>query len=429
MSRHAKTQPALWGLLDCNNFYASCEKAFRPDLIGKPIVVLSNNDGCIVARSAEAKALGIKMGEPAFKAADILRRHRVEVFSSNYELYGDLSRRVMRNLDKLADIEQYSIDECFIRMGSAMAVQAEAAAKEFKRVIQKNVWIPVSVGVGSTRTLAKVANHLAKKSGQGVLVLRPGSAELEDALERTSVEDVWGIGRRFAKRLLRYGVTTARHLRDMDPDLALRVLTVVGQRTVLELRGEQCITLDDPGVVRKTLVSSRSFGSKISRKSDLAESLAMHASIAAEKLRREGLLASVIHVFCSTSLFGDEPGRSIGTRVSLPVPANDTLTLVSASRAALDSCFRPGPYIKAGVMVVELAEKCRRQLTLLEACAPPEGGQRQALMEAFDVINAKYGRDTIRTAAQGARGAPWHMKRSKKSPNYTTDWEELAKAG
>jgi len=418
----------LWGLVDVNNFYASCERAFRPELEGKPIVVLSNNDGCIVARSNEAKALGIKMGVPAFKVADLLRKHQVEVFSSNYELYGDLSCRVMRNLEKICPIDQYSIDECFIPFGQAMAIQAEEVARECKRVIKQNVWLPVSVGVGATRTLAKVANHRAKKSGDGVLVLPPGSCELEQALEQTPVEEVWGIGRRFAKRLLGYGITTARHLRDMDPDLALRVLTVVGQRTVFELRGEQCIMLDDTPVPRKSMVSSRSFGSKITRKSDLAEAMAMHASMAAAKLRSEGLRAGVIAVFCSTSPFGDEPAHGISARVNLPVPTNDTLTLVSAARAALESCFRPGAYMKGGVMIVELARESSRQLTLLEACAPEADRSRSALMEALDTINSRFGRATVRTAAEGPRDACWHMKRARKSPNYTTNWYELPKA-
>lgn len=263
MSGGHKKRPALWGLVDCNNFYASCERAFRPDLEGRPVVVLSNNDGCIIARSAEAKALGFKMGDPAFKMQHLFRKHNVSVHSSNYTLYGDMSRRVMRALESLAEIEQYSIDECFIPFRSGMAAQAEDVARALKDRVKQWVWLPVSVGVGETRTLAKIANHRAKKTGCGTLVLRPGSPELEQALEETAAADIWGIGSRFAKRLEQYGIRNARQLRDMDPDFALRVLTMVGQRTVLELRGLQCIMEDDAPVPRKTLVSSRSFGRRI----------------------------------------------------------------------------------------------------------------------------------------------------------------------
>ena len=422
-----ESRPALWGLVDCNNFYVSCERAFRPDLEGRPVVVLSNNDGCIIARSQEAKSLGFKMGDPAFKMESLFHQHGVVVFSSNYTLYGDMSRRVMQALESLVEIEQYSIDECFIPFRPALAAQAEDVAQALKGRAKQWAWLPVSVGVGPTRTLAKVANHRAKKGGTGVLVLRPGSQALEQALEETPTGDVWGIGSRLAKRLERYNIMNALQLRDMDLDLALRVLTVTGQRTVLELRGVQCIMEDQAPVPRKTLVSSRSFGRRVKRKEDLAEALAMHAAIAARRLRSEGLLASSLSIHCSTSPHADRPYSSISKHVSLMMPTNITQKLIAGALQALEECYHPSEYMKGGIMLYDIVQVNSRQLTLLEACAPEADERKAALMTAMDKINDRFGRDSLRSGAQGPKNPFWAMRRDKKSPHYTTNWDELPK--
>lgn len=299
-------KPVLWGLVDCNSFYCNAERLFRPDLRNKPVVVLSNNDGCIIARSDESKALGYQMGDVYYQLKDKLKRDGVTAFSSNYTLYGDISRRVMGTIGSVVPVDQYSIDETFVPFGPAMAVQAEEVGWTLHDRVARDVGMPVRVGIGATRTLSKLANHWAKKISR-VLYLELGSEKLEQVLEETPCIDVWGIGRRQSAKLARSGIHNARQLRDMDLDKALRLLTVVGQRTVYELRGHQCIMDDDIPVPRKTLVSSRSFGRRVRRKEDLAEALAMHATIAGERLRKENIVASSIQVWAETSRFMETP--------------------------------------------------------------------------------------------------------------------------
>ena len=272
------SKPVLWALVDCESFYASCERLFRPDLAGKPVVVLSNNDGCLVSVTQEAKALGFRGGEPYFKIADDLKKADAAVFSSNYTLYADLSRRVMTTMVSITPkVEQYSIDEAFIPLAPALAAQAEDVGWRLHDRVRLWTGIPVRVGIGPTRTLAKLANHWAKRKSR-VLKLDKGSAELEELLHQTPVNDVWGIGRRLATKLSEKGITTALHLRDMTPKAAQKVLNILGQRTVLELQGEQC--LEDIPTTRKTLFNSRSFGTPVTTKEDLREALAFHCGVA-----------------------------------------------------------------------------------------------------------------------------------------------------
>ena len=421
------TKPVLWSLLDCNSFYCSCERLFRPELNGKPVVVLSNNDGCLIALTPEAKALGYKMGDVYHLLQKQLKKDKVAVFSSNYTLYGDLSRRVMKTLVSVTPvIDQYSIDEAFVPFDKALAANAKEVGWELHNRVKKWVGLPVRVGIGQTRTLAKLANLWAKKRTR-VFNLETGSSELEAILAETPTEDVWGIGRRLSDKLARMGIYTARQLRDMDLCTAKKHLTVVGQRTVLELRGIQCVMEEMPAP-RKTLVSSRSFGRRVTRKEDLAEALAMHCSIAGERLRQEGLVARALQAWVMTSHHMDEPYCCLNAHVNLHLPTNITSELIEGANEALERCYESGHgFMKGGIMLYELSEADRRQMTLMEAAVTPAQEKKRALMRALDKVNDKYGRDTMRIAGQGAKDAFWHMRRELMSGHMTTQWNQLPK--
>lgn len=415
----------MWGLVDCNSFYCSCERLFRPDLAGKPVVVLSNNDGCLIALTPEAKALGFKMGDIYFQVRQRLESFGVEAFSSNYTLYGDLSSRVMQTLKTLVPIEQYSIDESFIPFGPAMAVQAVDVGWAVHDRVSQWVGLPVRVGIGATRTLAKLANLWAKKR-QRVFKLDLGFPDFEEILEATPTGDIWGIGRRQSEKLARVGIHNARQLRDMDTDFALKLLTVVGQRTVLELRGHQCIMEDEAPIPRKTLINSRSFGRRVTKKEDLAEALAMHCSVAAERLRKEKMEAGAISVHMQTSRHSEEPYFHATASIKLPFPTNSTTFIIKAAREALDVCYQPGHgFMKGGIVLFDLQEEGTRQLTLMETVASPEREKQTRLMQALDKVNSKFGRDSIRYMSQGPKDAFWHMQRKRLSGAFTTRWADL----
>lgn len=415
----------LWALVDCNNFYASCEKLFRPDLADRPLVVLSNNDGCVVARSREAKALGIPMGEPAFRLRPLLRRNNVAVFSSNYALYGDLSDRVMLTLESVCPhVEQYSIDEAFLRLDGALKANAEELAREARARVGLWTGITVSVGIGPTRTLAKVANHMAKKKS-GVCLL---NADCAETLAGVPVEEVWGIGRRQAAKLRRAGIETALQLRDANEAWIRRHLTVTGWRTCMELRCIPCIGDDAPSP-RKTLVSSRSFGTRITEKKHLSEAVATFVARAAERLRAEGLTARGIAVHIRTAQYETGPGCRESGQSSLPCATADTLVMLKTARKILDAIFQPGfAYAKAGVMLYDLDPASSRQGSLLTLGSVEDEARREALMAAMDAANRKFGRRTVFFAAQGPSDAPWHMRQTRRSPRMTTVWKELAVA-
>ncbi len=439
----------LWGLMDCNNFYASCERLFRPDLHGRPIVVLSNNDGCIVARSAEAKALGIPMGEPEFKARAFLRRHNVAVFSSNYALYGDISQRVMSVTQGVVPyMEQYSIDEAFLRFNGALQSQGMEAAQLLRRRVLQWTGIAVSVGLGPTRTLAKLANHLAKKgqnTGQGVFAFPQGQAAQDGLLAEIAVGDIWGIGRRQAAKLQSFGIYHAKALRDMPDAWLQKNLTVTGLRTAFELRGISCIDVETSPTPRHTLVSSRSFGEKVYAKEHLAEALTTFTVNAAERLRREGLLAGGISVHIRASKHRCCAGE-VPYNVTLPLTfveaTDDSTIMVRAALRALDTLFKEGViYAKAGVMLYDLNTASQQQGNLLHMSAQQEESRKRGkkLMQALDGINARYGKHTLQYAGQGvgkgveaavqdAQPAPWRMRQKYRSPKFTTVWKDLPAA-
>jgi DNA polymerase V len=413
----------VFGLVDCNNFYASCERVFDPMLRGVPVVVLSNNDGCVIARSAEAKALGLKMGDPEFKIRPILRANKVRVFSSNYTLYGDMSSRVMDILATYGDTEVYSIDECFLDF------EPVAERGDLARALREQVgqWtgIPVSVGIAGTKTLAKLANKAAKKAS-GVLDTTAKGFALDDLLAATPVADVWGVGFAQTPRLLKLGIDTALKLRDMDVRWVREKMTVVGVRTVLELRGQSCIDLERVPPTRKGITCSRSFGKRVTRLDDLCESVATFVSRAASKLRHHGLAAGHLTVFALTDRFKPElPQVSLSLSYRFASETDDTRELLAAGLSLTRRMFREGyQYKKSGVMLTALVKWEAVQQALFDVQDRERSG---ALMGVMDEVNARFGREAM---VFGAARLPktdrgWTTKFDRLSPEYTTSWSGL----
>ena len=432
----------MFGLVDCNNFYVSCERVFQPRLEGRPVVILSNNDGCIISRSAEAKALGLKMGDPYFQVKEQLRREQVQVFSSNYTLYGDMSRRVMHYLGaSVPGVEIYSIDEAFLDLSgleqhlTPYLGNLTDLAQRLRVGVKARTGIPVCVGVAPTKTLAKVANRLAKKeaiagSGSGVLVLED-DAQRREALARVAVEDVWGVGRQSASKLYAVGIRTAAQLAGVGDAWARKNLGgVVGARLLHELRGISCsrVTVEDEA--RKSLCCSRSFGKVLTELGDVAGAVATHAARAGEKLRGQDLAARLLTVFVETSRYaGTPPPYSFSTQLTLTVATDDTLTLTRAAQRGLERIWRPGlRYVKAGLLLDGLERAgSGPQATLFEESnrVVPE---RTKLMVALDALNGRYGAGAVKVGAAVAapgKPEPWAMRRDAKSPAFTTKWGEL----
>lgn len=417
--------PRLYALLDCNNFYASCERVFKPDLEGRPVVVLSNNDGCVIARSAEAKALGIGMGEPYCKCRPLFETHRVQVFSSNYALYGDLSRRVMEVLGRLEpEVEVYSIDEAFFRLPQACPEEILANGSAIRAIVRREVGLPVSIGYGPTKTLAKIANRIAKEQPVhgGVFAILPDQ-DVDQLLSAIEVGDIWGIGHQSARKLAARGICSALDFKNADVAWVRKQLTVTGARTQLELRGTPCIELEAAPPARKSIVTSRSFGQPVTSLGDLWEAVATYVTIAAEKLRGSGQKAGGLQVFLATNRFReDAPQYANSQAVTLGRPTSATSELIGRALALLAELYRPGyVYQKVGVMLVDLRLEACGQCELF---APPESTKNRELMGALDNINHRWGRDTLRYAATGL-ARPWWHRQAKKSPAYTTNWAEL----
>jgi DNA polymerase V len=420
----------LYALVDCNNFYASCERLFRPELKATPVVVLSNNDGCVIARSAEAKALGIPMGAPAFQWEHVFRKQGVAVFSSNYALYGDLSARVMRTLEDMAPaVEVYSIDEAFLDLSGVP--EPEAFCRELRQRVVRHTGIPVSIGLARTKTLAKLANRSAKKDPAlgGVFDLS-ACPDPAPVLAATEVGDVWGIGPRHAKRLTARGVRTALDFSRLPGDLVRKELTVVGLHTQLELRGISCLSLSSAPAPRRSVLCSRSFGQLIEDKEHLREAVCAFAVRATEKLRAASLETQAVQVFTLTPRHREElPQHQGQATVSLPGPTSFTPEIIAAALRGLDQAFCEGfAYQKAGVLLLGLTPAASRQSSLLDL--PPEERQRQrALMNVLDSVNRRHGRGALRLAMAAAPDRPWHMRQHRRSPRYTTSWDELPRVG
>jgi len=420
-------------LIDCNNFYVSCEQVFNPKLEGKPVVVLSNNDGCVVSRSNEVKALGVPMGEPWFKLEKLAKQHGIIAFSSNYALYADLSARVMRILSGFSPKQEiYSIDECFLDLDGFDPASLMAYGQTIRQTIKQYTGIPVCVGIADTKTLAKLANHCAKKGlagKDGVCDFNQiPSTDLKHLFETLPVEEVWGVGRRITQHLNQLGITTVQALKTADPEYIRDQFSVVLQRTVEELNGIPCIELEDGHTPRKQIVVSRSFGMPVTTLEDLSESVAYFATRAAEKLRQDGSVANAIAVFIRTNPFkASDPQYQRSQIVSFANPTDDTAKLAGAAIQGLQTIYRPGyQYKKSGVMLMELQPKASVQADLFtDADAQAKTDER---MKVMDAINKRMGKDTITLAAAGTHHR-WAMRRDRKSPNYTTEWVELVRVG
>lgn len=421
---------SIFALVDCNNFYASCEKLFRPDLRHTPVVVLSNNDGCVVARSKEAKALGIKMGVPIHHIKAEIRRYGIEVFSSNYTLYGDMSRRVMTTLEALAPrVDVYSIDEAFLDLtGINQVVPFEEFGRQVKDTVYQNVGLPVCVGIAPTRTLAKLANYAAKKyPATGGVVDLTDAVRQRRLMERVPVEEVWGVGRRITARLENMGITTALQLAEADPTTLRNQFSVVLERTARELNSIPCLPWEEAPQPKKQIMCSRSFGQPLTQLEDLEEAIAHFATRVCEKLRGGDQFAGEIMVFIRTNTF--RPGvpqhsRSVTTR--LITPSQDSRVIVDKALELLRSIYRQGyQYAKAGVLVSELVTTSVRQADLFEAEPAETGGgtRSERLMALMDQINRRS-RGALTTARQAGNNA-YAMRRSHLSPAYTTNWRQL----
>lgn len=413
-------------LVDANNFYASCERVFDPQLVGKPVVVLSNNDGCVIARSAESKQLGIAMGEPFFKVRDLIEEYGVIVRSSNYELYGDMSARLMDILAEFAaDLEVYSIDEAFLEVETASAAGLEALGRELRDRVRRETGLPVSVGIAVTKTLAKVANHLAKKSSRarGLLNL-VDSPYLDLALARTPVGEVWGVGRRQAVKLQAHGLLTARDLRGADDDWIRRKMTVTGLRTVQELRGVRCLELGRSHPHQHSLVVSRSFGQVVWDFDELREAVASFTALGAAKLRQRRLVAAALTVFARIGRHFRPSGETSGgsMTVDLGLATDSTLELLAAVKDLLPQLYRKGAgYRKAGVILTGLSPAATVSRRLWDATRYE---QQRELMTRIDAINHRHGRETIRCGLFSAK-ARWHSQAGQCSKRFTTKWKEI----
>ena len=414
-----------FALIDGNNFYVSCERVFDPKLEGRPVVVLSNNDGCVVARSQEVKALGVRMGVPWFQLRDLARRHGIVAKSSNYSLYGDMSARMMAVLGRYSpDQEIYSIDECFLGMDGFAHLDLAAYGQRIRAQVRQWLGLPVCVGFGATRTLAKLANHVAKKQPGfgGVCDLAALSPAGRDALlEGIDVGEVWGVGHRGTPRLKALGLGNVKALRDADPKWLRREFSVVLERTVAELNGTPCIDLEETAPAKQQIMSSRAFGAYVYDLAGLEEAVATYVGRAAEKLRRQGSVAGAVQVYVRTNPFKeDHPQYQRGITVPLAEPADDTRLLLRAALMGLRRLFKPGyAYQKAGVMLLDLSDAQHTQAALFET----DRGN-PAVMRVMDRVNAYWGRGTLRLAAEGVAPA-WRMRRGMMSPCYTTRWAEL----
>jgi len=416
-------------LVDCNNFYVSCERVFNPRLEGKPVVVLSNNDGCAVARSNEVKGLGIKMGEPWFKMKDVAQKHGIIALSSNYSLYGDMSARVMSILSGFSPNQEiYSIDECFLDMDGFDPNTLMDYGQKIRQTVRQGTGIPVCVGMADTKTLAKLANHCAKKGLAGSNgVCNFGSMDeqqLGALFSGIPVGEVWGIGRRISAKLNEMGINTIQDLCSADPEYIRQQFSVVVERTVKELNGIPCIELEDATQPRQQIMVSRSFGNEVSQLADLSESISYYATLAAEKLRHDGSVASSLCVFVRTNPFKDDvPQYSRSMIVPLLRPTDGTLKLVHASLQGLKQIYRTGyGYKKSGVLLMGLQPKGSVQASLFDA--PEDQSKSDSMMRVMDAINRKMGKGSVTVASSGVRPR-WAMRREKKSPSYTTEWGEL----
>lgn len=411
-------------LVDGNSFYCSCERVFDPKLERRPVIVLSNNDGCAVARTSEAKALGIGMGAPFFKIKDICRQGNVAVFSSNYALYGDMSRRMNSVYQGFSpDIEIYSIDESFLDVEHLALKDRTAWASDLRATTRQWTGIPTCVGIGPTKTLAKLANKAAKKLQSGVLDLSDERVRHE-VMATFPIGDVWGIGRASQEKLAHLGIEFAGQVAAMDPKLARQLMTVVGERIIHELNGRPVIELEALAPQRKGCAVTRSFGQRVTSKVDMEQAVAGYATHLGEKLRRHSLATDHVTVFMHTSPFADDPQRSVSMTVDIPEATNDSLQLIKAAKRAVDGLWKSGfRYSKAGIITQDLVPPAERQRALFDGLDHERAAK---VMAAMDEANRRWGRAAVVPAAVGiASKSAFTTKFERRSPRFTTRWDEL----
>jgi len=416
----------MFALADANNFYASCETVFRPDLRGKPIVVVSNNDGCVIARSAEAKRLGIKMAAPLFLNERFFRQNGVHVFSSNYELYGDLSARMMAILGEMAaGQEVYSIDESFLDVtGISNVIPLETFGQQMRERVRRETGLIIGVGFGPTKTLAKLANNAAKKWTQtkGVVDLSSQTRQRK-LLHLTDVSDIWGIGPRITKRMYQLGINTALQLADSNISMIRKNFDVIVERTTRELNGESCIALEDAPPPKQNILNSRSFGERITELEDMKQAVTLYATRAAEKLREQHSRCRHIGVSIATARHGDDPQYSNTASCICDYPTSDTRDIIESALRGLSTIWRDGyRYAKAGVMLGDFYQSDVAQFDLFSEQQPRANAD--ALMAALDAIN-RSGRGKVFFAGQGEHDSAWQMKREMLSPRYTTRLKDI----
>ncbi|MBA72952.1 MAG: hypothetical protein CMO73_09795 [Verrucomicrobiales bacterium] len=409
-------------LADCNNFYVSCERVFQPWLNERPVIVLSNNDGCAIARSNEAKRLGIKMGAPYHQIKDLCQKNRVSVFSSNYELYGDMSRRVVSILMRFApEYEVYSIDESFLSLEQIH--DPVRTAKEMRETVLKWTGIPISIGIGPTKTLAKMANRMAKEQDAGYLMLKESENSLISSIR---VSDVWGIGRKIEERLKKLKILTAMDLINAPAPAIRKAGGVQLERTQKELHGMQCIKIEQIPEPKKNVCCSRSFGRTVTDLEELEEAVANHAVRATQKIRKEGSITCGLQVFIMTNRFSKEPQYSNSRTVGFDEPSDDPIRILSTAKELLRSIYRKGySYKKAGVLLLNLQPRDQYQGLLFKDHHNEKKGR---LVEALESINSRHGTGTAFLAAQGI-DRTWDMKRNRRTPRYTTNWNEIPTIG
>ncbi|MEP6879481.1 MAG: Y-family DNA polymerase [Nitrosospira sp.] len=416
----------VFALADANSFYASCEKVFRPDLRSSPVVVLSNNDGCVIAQSREAKALGIRMAGPWFEVEERAREIGAVAFSSNYELYANMSQRFMATLSQFSPRQEvYSIDECFLDF-SGIKQDLVAYGQHIKETVARWTGLPICVGIGYSKTLAKLANHCAKKEPlfQGICdFTRLSNVELDRLLQKLPVSSVWGIGSRLEKSLNALGVADVLRLKRVNLRRIRDRFGITMQRTVQELNGEAWLELDETLLQAKQVMSSRSFGERVESHIELKEAISFHAANAAQRLRKQNLFAGAVSVFIQNSPFDQSDFYGRTETINLPAPTQCSLQITKAALWLLKKVYQPQVYYqKAGVMLSDLVPKAGQQTDLFAYSIHSEKSGR--LMDAVDRINDKYRPSTIRLASEGTKRT-WSMRRSFKSPNYTGEWNEL----
>ncbi len=411
-------------LVDCDSFYASCERIFRPDLKGKPVIVLSNNDGCVIARSREAKTLGIPMGVPYFQVKELVTKNDVTVFSSNYALYQDISNRVLATIqDFCPEVEPYSIDESFMVLDSLKLADENAFAKRLRKSIKRLVGIPVSIGIGQTKTLAKIATKIAKTSSEGIYNIA-SQADPDSVLADVNIEDVWGIGSRQSKKLRAVRIRTARDLKYAEDGWVKKYLSVVGLRTVFELRGIRCFAFKETPDNRKTICVSRSLGTHLTSYDELSQAVAFYASLASEKLRAEKSLANAVTTYIATSFHTQD--FYWGSRsVCLVTPKNDAPSIVKAALEGLELAYIKGKrYKRIGVLLSEIVPGKARQKGLF--CDLRQSMKLDVLMQTIDKMNLEANKPIIWLAAGGKpESQKWTASATMRSPRYTSYWDEI----